>query len=59
MKKEKKIVHQRANMPYKIIIESEQAEMYNFCSKTDRSAICCRNETTHAVRVKIVKLTSS
>ena len=52
MKKEKKIVHHRANLPYKIIIESEQAEINNFCSKTDRSAICCRNETTHAVRVK-------
>ena len=51
-KKNKSLIHQKANLPYYIIIESEQAEINNFCLKTDRSAICCRNGTTSNVKAK-------
>ena len=48
--KSKNFINQKANLPYYIIIESEQAEINNFSSKTDCSAICCRNGTTGVVK---------
>ena len=52
MKKIYSYIRKRINLSISYIIESEQAEINNFCSKIDRSAICCQNGTTGAVKAK-------